>query len=144
MRVLLDENVDRREKDGTNDATSGFAETIRNQMETNRRLVEAMAKQFQKQREVSQALIEASIKAYMDLLYAPILCTPNSSYSRDGHGSGDKDTGLPIEDYDQLSIKEISSRLKELGAIEIAELRAYEKRNKNRRTLLELFDRSLV
>ena len=133
-----------KEKGGANDATSGFAETFRNQMETNRRIVEAMAKQFQKQWEVSQALVEASIKAYIDPFYAPILYAPNSSYSRDGHGSGDKDPELPIEDYDRLSVKEISSRLKELGAIEIEELRAYEKRNKNRRTLLERFDRSLV
>ena len=113
-------------------------------METNHRIVETMVKQFQKQWEVSQALVEASIKAYMDLLYTPILYTPNSSYSRDGHDSGDKDPGLPIENYDRLSVKEISSRLKELGTLEIEELRAYEKRNKNRRTLLERFDRSLV
>ena len=51
---------------------------------------------------------------------------------------------MPVEDYDRLSIEEISRRLKKLSSDEIMKLKAYEEGHKNRASLLERFDRALV
>ncbi len=60
----------------------------------------------------------------------------------DSAGNGDPD--LPIEDYDRLSVGEISGELGELSAGEVEELKEYETMNQNRHAVVERFDRSLV
>lgn len=50
----------------------------------------------------------------------------------------------PIDGYDRLSVEEIDPRLEQLDAREIEELKVYEKRHKNRGTLVERLDRALV
>jgi hypothetical protein len=49
-------------------------------------------------------------------------------------------TELPLEDYDLLTVEQISERLDDLSAEEIGQLRAYEAENKNRSTLLQRLD----
>jgi len=120
------------------------AEMLRNQAEIPRRMVEAMAEQSRKQWKALQALAEESIKSYIGLFYASILDAPNPSRSRDERGSGDKNSEPPIKNYDRLSVEEVTSRLRGLSAGEVKELKAYEKNNQNRSTLVERFDRSLV
>jgi len=119
-------------------------EMFRNQAEINRRTAEVVAEQSQKQWEALQTLAEESIKTYMNLFYAFTLYAPNPSYSQNEPGSEDKNSVPPIKDYDQLTVAEVISRLRGLSADEIEELKAYEKNNKNRITLIERFDRSLV
>jgi hypothetical protein len=51
---------------------------------------------------------------------------------------------LPVDDYNRLSVEDISRRLEKLGSGEITKLKAYEERHKNRSSLLERFDRALV
>ena len=96
-------------------------------------------REAERQREVMQAMIEGSFRAYMSLLHAP-----DSSPSNDGAGAEDGDPDLPIEDYDRLSIVEISGELGELSASEVEELKEYETENQNRHAVMERFDRSLV
>ncbi len=48
---------------------------------------------------------------------------------------------VPIEGYDELSVKEIAARLDGLSGEELGRVRQYESRNKNRTTLLEQIDR---
>lgn len=50
----------------------------------------------------------------------------------------------PIDGYDRLSVEEISPRLEQLDARGIEELKAYERRHKNRGMLVERLDRALV
>ena len=52
-------------------------------------------------------------------------------------------SGFPIAGYDELNVEEIKNRLDGLTAAQIRELREHEKRNKNRETLIEQFDRKL-
>ncbi len=52
-------------------------------------------------------------------------------------------SGIPIAGYDELNVKEIGDRLEGMTAAEIRTVREYEKRNKNRETLIEQFDRKL-
>jgi hypothetical protein len=51
--------------------------------------------------------------------------------------------GSPIAGYDELNVREIGDRLDAMTAAEIRTVREYEKRNKNRETLIEEFDRKL-
>jgi hypothetical protein len=98
---------------------------------------EVLLNQVEKQREAWQAMIEESFKVYASL-YAPV------SSPRNGVGVSHGGPDLPIEGYDQLSIEEVIDRLDGLCAGEVEELKAYETTNKNRHTLVERFDRSLV
>ncbi len=48
---------------------------------------------------------------------------------------------VPIEGYDELNVEEIAARLEGLSDEEVGRVREYERRNKNRATLLEQIDR---
>jgi hypothetical protein len=50
---------------------------------------------------------------------------------------------LPLEDYDEMSVKDVKERVKDLPDKELQEIRDYEKRHKNRKTLVEALDRKL-
>src|SRR5215203_3714650 len=52
-------------------------------------------------------------------------------------------SALKTTDYDELSVVEISSRLDGLSAAHLRNIREYEKRNKNRETLIEQIDRKI-
>jgi hypothetical protein len=52
------------------------------------------------------------------------------------------DRGLPIDDYDRLTVDGIWRRLRTLEPAEIRRVRSYERRHKNRSTLLEALDRA--
>ncbi len=51
--------------------------------------------------------------------------------------------GLPIYDYDELSVEEVEKKIKGLSKDGIEAVRSYEKNNKNRKTLLERIDSKL-
>lgn len=52
------------------------------------------------------------------------------------------DRGLPIDDYQRLTIPQIKARMGSLSAGDVRKLRTYEERHKNRKGLLQIFDRS--
>ena len=75
-----------------------------------------------------------------DLLYAPL------AYYRQGLRLVESEVDnvtFPIAGYDEMNVREIGDRLEGLSAAEIHRVREYEKRNKNRETLIEQFDRRL-
>jgi hypothetical protein len=45
--------------------------------------------------------------------------------------------GLPIEEYDSLSVSQITQRLRELSLEEVEQLRDYEAENRNRRSIMQ-------
>jgi hypothetical protein len=51
--------------------------------------------------------------------------------------------GFPIAGYDELSVEEISERLDTLTDAQIKQVREYEWRTKNRKSLMEQFDRKV-
>ena len=50
---------------------------------------------------------------------------------------------FPIAGYEELSVEELSRRLDTLSDAQIKQLRDHERRTKNRKSLLEQFDRKL-
>jgi hypothetical protein len=48
--------------------------------------------------------------------------------------------GLPIEEYDSLTVSQVTQRLLELSVEEIEQLRDYEAENRNRRSIMQRFE----
>lgn len=118
----------------------GTVREVRHQAESNRSLTQELVERAEHQRGAYQTLVEQSVDAYMDLLYAPI------SYYKQGlsvvEGEIDR-ASFPIANYDEQNVAEISKYIDGLTAAQIREVREYEKRNKNRETLIDQFDRKL-
>ena len=47
---------------------------------------------------------------------------------------------LPTEEYDSLTVSQVTQRLRELSLEEIEQLRAYEAENRNRRSIMQCFE----
>lgn len=47
---------------------------------------------------------------------------------------------LPIEDYDLLTVSQVTQRLRGLSLAEVEQLREYEAENRNRRSIMQRFD----
>jgi hypothetical protein len=118
----------------------GVVREVRHQAESNQALTQELVDRVERQRGAFQTLVGESVDAYMDLAYAPL------TYYKQGlrvvEGEISRAT-FPIANYDELNVGEISKHLDRLSAAEIREVREYEKRNKNRETLIEQFDRKL-
>ena len=48
--------------------------------------------------------------------------------------------GLPIKEYDSLTVTQVTQRLRELSLEEVEQLRDYEAENRNRRSLMQRFE----
>jgi len=118
----------------------GTVREIRSQTESNHEVVEELVERAERQRDAFQTLFEESVGAYVDLAYAPF------AYYRQGLRLVENEViggGFPIAGYDELNVEEIKNRLDGLTAAQIREIREYEKRNKDRETLIEELDRKL-
>jgi hypothetical protein len=113
---------------------------LRHQAESNRSVVGELVERAEAQRDAYRTLVGEWVDAYTDVLYAPF------AYYGQGlrlvEDQVDNAT-FPIAGYDEMNVKEIGDRLDGLSAAEIRRVREYEKRNKNRETLIEQFDRKL-
>ena len=127
----------------------GAVKELRHQAEANREMTRELVERAEGQRDAVRTLWGETVDAYMDLAYAPY------SYYKEGlrlvetevHaaevGISEVTTGFAIAGYDELNVEEIRGRLDGLTAAQVRELREYEKRNKNRETLIDQFDRKL-
>jgi hypothetical protein len=112
---------------------------LRHQAESNRDMTRELVERVENQRGAFQTLAEESISAYMDFLYAPL------SYYKEGLHVVENEVldAFPIPNYDELNVGELTKSIDTLTAEQIRKVREYEKRNKNRETLIEQFDRKL-
>ncbi len=117
----------------------GSIKELRHQAESNRAMTHELIERAENQREAFQSLLEESVDAYVDLAYAPF------AYFRQGLRLVENEMagGFPIPTYDEMNVAEIRELLDGLTAAQIREIREYEKRNKNRETLIEQFDGKL-
>jgi hypothetical protein len=121
-------------------AIDDTVQEIRHQAESNRALTQELVERAEEQRDAFQTLVEESVDAYMNLVYAPFAYYRQGLRVVEGAVNGG---AFPIPGYDELNVGEIKDMIDGLAAAQIRELREYEKRNKNRETLIEQFDRKL-
>ena len=118
----------------------GVVREVRDQAESNRALTQELVERAEQQRGAYRALVGQTVDAYAELLYAPL------SYYKQGlravEGEIDR-ASFPISGYDELNVGEIAKQVDRLTAAQIREVREYEKRNKNRETLIDQLDRNL-
>ncbi len=115
-----------------------MARELRHQAESNRSVVGELVERAEAQRGAYRTLVGEWVEAYTDLLYAPF-----AHYRQGLRLVEGENVSFPIAGYDEMNVKEIGDRLEGLSAAEIRKVREYEKRNKNRETLIEQFDRKL-
>jgi hypothetical protein len=139
-KMVIDHMVARQERNVrfAQEMFGGTVREIRHQAESNRALTQELAERAEMQRDAFRTLVGESVDAYTDLLYAPL-----AYYKQGLHLVEREGVGMPIAGYDELNVKEIGERIDGMTAAEIRTVREYEKRNKNRETLIEQFDRKL-
>jgi hypothetical protein len=126
------------------DTLDGAVREVRHQAESNRSLTQELVDRAERQRGAYQTLVEQSVDAYMDLLYAPLSYYKQGLRVVEGEiKEMEKVVTFPIANYDELNVGEIAKHIDALSAAQIREVREYEKRHKNRETLIEQFDRKL-
>jgi hypothetical protein len=141
-KVVVDHVVAQQERNVrfTRGVLDDAARELRHQADSNRSVVGELVERAEAQREAYRTLAGEWVESYTDLLYAPF------AYYRQGLRLVEdqvEDATFPIAGYDELNVREIGQRLEGLSAAEIRKVREYEKRNKNRETLIEQFDRKL-
>ena len=140
-KTVLDHAIALQERN-TKFAQGVFEQTaaeIRRQAESNRALTHELVERAERQRGAFRTLLEESVDAYVDLAYAPFAYYRRGLRLVEAGANG----GFPIPSYDELNVGEISGRLDGLTAAQLREVREYEKRNKNRETLIDQLDRRL-
>ena len=118
----------------------GTARELRHQAESNRSVVGELVERSETQRDAYRTLVGEWVEAYTDLLYAAFACYGQGLRLVEGEVAN---ATFPIAGYDEMNVREIGERLEDLSAAEIRRVREHEKRNKNRETLIEQFDRKL-
>ncbi len=139
-KMVIAHVVERQERNVrfAQEVFGGTVREIRHQAESNRALTQELVERAEVQRDAFRTLVGESVDTYTDLMYAPL------AYYRQGLRLVESEgAGFPIAGYDELNVKEIGDRLDGMSAAEIRTVREYEKRNKNRETLIEQFDRKL-
>ena len=142
FQTVLDHAVGLQERNVrfAQDLVDSSIKELRYQAESNRAMTQELVDRAQKQRDAIQTLLEESVEAYMDLFDTPLAYYWQGLRLVEAEVVGG---GFPIPNYDELNVEEVKDRLDDLTAAQIREVREYEKRNKNRETLIEQFDRKL-
>ena len=137
-KMVIDHGIARQERNVkfAQEMFGGMVREIRHQAESNRALTRELVERAEMQRDAFRTLVGESVDVYTDVLYAPLAYYKQGLRLVESEGEG-----FPIAGYDELNVKEIGDRLDGMTAAEIRTVREYEKRNKNRETLIEQFDR---
>jgi hypothetical protein len=108
-------------------------QTAQQWMEQAQQQRQTFQQQAQQQQQAFQQMTQEVLGSYSQLFNIPL------SYAQKGL----RDTGFPIQNYDELTAEDISRRVGGLSAEELRVVRDYEERNKNRDTVLENLDRRI-
>lgn len=54
------------------------------------------------------------------------------------------DRGLPIDDYQHLTIPQVKGKLEDLSKRDLRRIKSYEEKHKHRKTLLDVLDRKMA
>jgi YesN/AraC family two-component response regulator len=126
---------------------------LRAQAGGTREITQQLADQQQRAQKAAQTLTQDSVSAYMDFVNSMFSATQVGGQAaekgtREAQKAAtetppERQSGaeqLPLENYDSLTVEQVSERLDDLSTEEIRRLRAYEVENKNRSTLLQRLD----
>jgi hypothetical protein len=144
-------------------ATETWIEAVRKQTELNQRMVQRLYGEVEGQTGAWQGLAQDSLGAYSAPFSNPFGSVNPFDYFRQGvevatrnaeqvtdttrrtttAGTASANGGFPIADYDEMNVEEASAKLEGLSEEQLKRVHEYEKRNKNRDTLIEQIDRKI-
>ncbi len=108
-------------------------QTAQQWMEQAQQQRQTFQEQAQQQQQAFQQMTQEVMSTYAQLFNIPL------SYAKQGL----RESGFPVDNYDDLNADEISRRVSGLSVEELRVVRDYEERNKNRDTVLEQLDRRI-
>jgi arsenate reductase-like glutaredoxin family protein len=108
-------------------------QTAQQWMEQAQQQRQTFQEQAQQQQQAFQQMTQEVMNTYAQLFNIPL------SYAKQGL----RESGFPIENYDDLNADDITRRTSGLSAEELRVVRDYEERHKNRETVLEQLDRRI-
>lgn len=108
-------------------------QTAQQWMEQAKQQRQTFQEQAQQQQQAFQQMTQEVMNTYAQLFNIPL------SYARKGL----RESGFPIENYDDLNADDLLKRAGGLSVEELRVVRDYEERNKNRDTVLEQLDRRI-
>ena len=119
-----------------------WIDTSRRQAELGQTTAQELFGKTEEQTDAVQALFGEWTDAYAGFFFTPF------GYYREGlrdatRAPTSRNGELPIAGYDEMNVGEVSGRLDSLSDEELKRVRDYERRHKNRDTLIEQFDRKI-
>ena len=129
-----------------------WIDASRRQTELSQTMVQRLSGNAENQTDAFQGLLNDWANAYAGVLFAPLgfyreglenVTTMPAVVTQVATG-GTVNGGLPIAGYDDMNVAEISDKLEGLSEEELRRVRDYEKRNRNRDTLIEQLDRKIT
>jgi hypothetical protein len=149
-------------------ATETWIEAFRKQTELNQRMIQRLYGEAEGQSGAFQGLVQDWMRMYSVPLFNPFFNpfgteNPFADYFRQGvetatrnaehvtnmtqrvtaAGIASTNGGFPIAGYDDKNVAEISSRLDGLSEEQLRTVREYERRHRNRDSLIEQIDRKI-
>jgi hypothetical protein len=116
-----------------------FQQVAQQWMQQAQQQQQTFQQQAQQQQQAFQQMAQEAMNSYMQLFNIP------TSYAQEGFRIAQRAAAeVSIEGYDELNVGEITEQLDNLSTDELRRVREYEKRNKNRETLIEQIDRKEV
>jgi hypothetical protein len=133
-------------------AVETWIDGFRRQSELSQDVAQELFKRAEEQTDALQGLFGQWGNVFMSFPFSGMMDAP-LSFQRQGlrlveaGARGAEEVAeavtFPIEGYDEMNVAEISERLDGLSTDELKRVRDYEKRNKNRDTLIEQIDRKI-
>jgi hypothetical protein len=145
-------------------ATETWIDAFRKQTELNQRVVQRLYSETEGQSDAFQGFVQDWMSLYPVPFSNPFgTVNPFADYFRQGvqtatrnaervtdmtqrtvaTGVASTNSGFPIAGYDDMNVAEISGKLDGLSEEQLKRVREYERRNKNRDTLVEQIDRKI-
>ena len=140
MQTVSDQSMEAQER--SRQLTQSFFDSVAQKLQVESKAVSQQSKlmeQARNQQEAFQQLVEEAMGAYSEFLDSLFFY-----YRVNKELQEKKDIRrLPIEDYDELYVSEVTAKLDSLSTAELEKVRDYEKRTKNRESIIEQIERKI-
>lgn len=134
-----------RNKEVAREIARSFTEGMRRQTEASEEFTAKIFEVLEERDEAHKRFFEQWAEAFASVPFDYVKQATREAQNSANRGvsTASVNGGLPIARYDELNVDEISARLDPLSDSQIKHLRDHERRTKNRKSLMEQFDRKL-
>ena len=125
------------------DITQSITEGMRRQTDANEELTSRIFEILEERDEAHKRFFGQWAETFASVPFDYARQTTREAQKATNSVTASVNGGFPIARYDDLSVEEISGWLDTLTEAQIKQVREHERRNKNRKSLMEQFDRKL-